>query len=978
MDQPDPNKQEWSRLEALFDQAIAATAPERSALLARLRADEPALCTRLEQLLNADAAAGALDVPLETAMGDILQSASFSPGTRVGQYRIVREVGRGGMGAVYLAERADGAYEQQIALKVVRASAVAGLLERRFLRERRILARLDHPHIARMLDAGVTEAGIPWLAMEFVKGEPITAWIASHNVPLADRLRLFLEVCAAVQFAHRNLVVHRDLKPGNILVDAEGRARLLDFGIARLLDDAAAEGVTRTEHLLLTPEYAAPEQIRGEPASTASDVFALGAVLYELLTGQKAVRLASNDIAEILRASEAEPIPPSRVADLPPARRAELRGDLDAIVMKALSRDADRRYGSVETFATDLRRHLANQPIEAQADSWWYSTTKFVRRHRVGVAASVAVVLAVTAGLVGTVWQSYRRGLEARKAEEVKTFALSLFSGADPARARGSELTARELVAEGSTRIEREFAHEPAVKAEVLTFLADIHEKLGEADKALPLTGEALTLLNVAGSTDATLTGNALQVQGRALVSSGKAEDGVARLKEALALHRSDDAQAAVAEDLDQLAIAMRQGGKLDDSRRFTQQAFEIRERLLGPEHPEVATSLNNLGVLAREAGDYPAALKYYERARAIREKELPPDHPDLVVSLNNLGALRFAQGDYAEAEKDFARVLELDRRIYGEKHQMTIGAANNYASSLLLQAKYAEAEPILLNVLDYWRSTAGADHPNALATLSNLASTYRGMGNSAKASPLYLQLIDGWTRVAGPKHPNLAVAHFHLGTILLERGEVDAAEEHLRTSLAIRLEARGDKHPEVADSLRELANLALYRGKIDEAAELSERALAIQKAALDANHPLYAATLIVRGRVLRVKGDYPAALEVERQGLSILRAKFAADHPDVARAMLELGRTQFLASQWDEAQQDLTEARRVLALRFGEGSWRVADADSWLAANMSALKQPGARARLTAARRVLERQLPASHPARVDNTRLAAGIGNT
>ena len=978
MEQPDPSKKEWPRLEKLFEEALDATGEERSALLANLRAEDPALCARLQKLLSADAAGGALDAPLEASMDSILQSGGFPPGARVGQYRVVREIGCGGMGAVYLAERADGAYEQQVALKVVRASASAGLLERRFLRERRILARLEHPHIARMLDAGVTEAGIPWLAMEFVKGEPITAWVDSHSAPIAERLWLFLEVCSAVQFAHRNLVVHRDLKPGNILVDSDGRARLLDFGIARLLDDADVEGSTRTEHLMLTPEYAAPEQIRGEPASTASDVFALGAVLYELLTGEKAVRLASNDIAEILRASEAERIPPSRVTGLPPARRAELRGDLDAIVMKSLSRDADRRYGSVETFAADLRRHLAHQPIEAQADSWWYSTAKFVRRHRTGVAASVALVLAVTAGLVGTVWQSHRRGLEARKAQEVKTFALSLFSGADPARARGAELTARELVAEGSARIEREFAHEPAVKAEVLTFLADIHEKLGEADKALPLTGEALTLLNVAGSTDATLTGNALQVQGRALVSSGKAEDGLARLREALTLHREVGAEAAEAEDLDQLAIAMRLGGNLDESRKYTRQALEIRERLLGPEHPEVATSLNNMGVLAREAGDYPAALEYYERARAIRDKVLPPDHPDLVVSLNNIGALRFAQGIYPEAEKDFARVLELDRRIYGEKHQMTIGAANNYASSLLLQAKYSQAEPILLNVLDYWRSTAGADHPNALATQSNLASTYRGMGDSARAIPLYLQLIDGWTRVAGPKHPNLAVAHFHLGTILLERGDVDAAEKHLRTSLSIRLEARGDRHPEVADSLRELANVALYRGDLGEAAQLADRALAIQKEALDAKHPLLAATLIVRGRVLRVKGDFPAALDLERQGLTILRAKFAADHPDVARALLELGRTQFLAGQWDAAQADLTEARRILALRFGEVSWQVADADSWLAANMNALKQPGARARLTVARSLLEKQLPASHPARVDNARLAAGMGNT
>jgi tetratricopeptide (TPR) repeat protein/predicted Ser/Thr protein kinase len=967
---------EWARIEALFEQAVAADAEARRGLLEKLRAEEPALCARVERLLEADAAAGVLDMPLGDAIGGMLETGAFAPGARVGNYRVVREVGRGGMGAVYLAERADGAFEQQVALKVVRAGALAGLLERRFLRERQILARLAHPNIARLLDAGVTEAGVPWLAMEYVRGEPITNWAAGHALSIAERVRLFLEVCAAVQFAHRNLVIHRDLKPGNIFVDGEGHARLLDFGIARLLDDAAAEGATRTEHLLLTPEYAAPEQIRGEAASTATDVFALGAVLYELLTERKAVKLASNDIAEILRVSALDAMAPSRVPDLPAGVGAQLRGDLDAIILKALARDAERRYGSVESLAADLRRHLAHQPIEAQPDSWWYSAGKFVRRYRTGVAATTAVALAVAAGLVGTAWQSHRRGLEARKAEEVKAFALSLFSGADPARARGEELTAKELVAEGATRIEREFANEPAVKAEVLTFLADIHEKLGEADKALPMTGEALTLLNVAGNPDKVLEGNALQVQGRALLAGGKAEDAKSRLEDALKLHRATGAELEASEDLDYLAIHARQGGKVEDSLAFTQEALAIRQRLLGKDHPRVAESLMNLGVLSREAGKYDDALAYYQSALAIREKVLPPDHPDMVITNNNLGALLLAQGRYADSEQSFRRVLELDRRIYGESHQITIGAMNNLGSALLLQAKYAEAEPILQDVLTYWRKNAGPEHPNALTTLNNLASTYRGAGQFDKARPLYEQLIVAWAKVGGPQHPNLAVAHHHLGTISLELGDTKGADEHLHAALDIRRAARGEKHPEFADSLRELGALALYRGEVAEADRLSARAIEIQKAGLDATHPLYAATLIVRGRVLRAQQNYTAAREVDNQALSILRGRFGDDHPDVARAALELGRADCLAARWDDAVREITEARRVLALRYGESSWRVADADSWLAAAMNALEQPGARERATAAAVALARDLPASHPARVDNARLVAGIG--
>lgn len=982
MTAPSSTSGRWQRIEALFDAALALPEGQREGYLAQECAGEPELRADVETLLRADQHEGLLDSPLDAVARGLLAGgcdevsavSTLADGTKVGPYRIVRELGRGGMGAVYLAERADGAYEQHVALKVVRASPVAGLLERRFLRERQILARLQHPNIARLLDAGVTEAGAPFLVMEFVSGEPITTWAEARSLAVEERLRLFLGVCAAVQFAHRNLVIHRDLKPSNVLVDADGRVRLLDFGIARLMEDSTPDGAgTRTDHLLLTPEYAAPEQIRGEPASTATDIYALGALLYELMSGHKAVQLASRDLAEILRAVNEDPPRLGHRTDVAPSLQRRLRGDVEAITHKALAKDAERRYGSVESLAADVRRHLDHLPVEAQPEGVWYRTAKFARRHFLSVSAVAAIVLAVAAGLVGTAWQGYNRSLEARKAEEVKAFVLGLFSGADPMRARGEELTARELVEEGTTRIEREFVDEPAVRAEVMTFLADIHEKLGEPDKALTLVDQALTVLGTSGSVDAAASGAQL-VKGRALLAKGELDAATNLFRTALAADRDAKRFSAVAESLDQLAIIGRQRGDLPGSRQLTQEAYEIRQRELGSEHPDVADSLNNLGVVSRESGDYEAALRYHEQALAMRRRVLPPDHPATGVSLNNLGALLFAQGRYAEAETYFRQVLELDTRVFGDAHPMTIGASNNLGSSLLLQAKYTEAEPVLLRVLDYWRKTAGAEHPNALVTLSNLASSYRGEGAYDKAEPLYARLIETWPKIVGPEHPNVAVAHYHLGTILLDRGALDEAEKHLRRSREIRRATRGDKHPEYADSLRELAIVALYRGRTTEAASLAAQALTLQRKALEAPHPALAATLLVQGRILRAEASVSAARAAEMEGLGMLRARLPADHPDIARALLELGRTQCAARQWPEAEQSLLEARGIFAQRFGEGSWRVADTDSWIAAATWTRDPSQSRRRLASATRVLNRDLPSSHAAVQDNRRLVAG----
>jgi serine/threonine-protein kinase len=403
------------------------------------------------------------------------------------------------MGTVYLAERVDGQFEQQVAIKLLKQGLPGEDARRRFLQERQILARLEHPGIARLLDGGVTAEGTPFFVMEHVEGRPVTAYCNEQNFGIEQRLRVFLEICDAVQYAHRNLVVHRDLKPSNILVDAAGRVKLLDFGIAKLLaegDDGAPAEATRSVLRAMTPEYAAPEQVRGDPVTTATDVYVLGVLLYELLAGQRPYRVGRGPISELERAIlEEEPLRPSARttggAGLPGIGPRELqrrlRGDLDGIVLKALEKEPERRYPSAEALATDIRRHLQGLPVSAHGDRLAYRTWKFARRHRLSMAAAGLGFLSLIGGLIGTTWQAQRAAREARKAEVVKDFLKSLFSASDPKEAQGKERTARQLLEDGARRIETELKDQPEVQSEVARLIAAVYRELGEYDRAAPL-----------------------------------------------------------------------------------------------------------------------------------------------------------------------------------------------------------------------------------------------------------------------------------------------------------------------------------------------------------------------------------------------------------------------------------------------------------------------------------------------------------
>ncbi|MEZ0335911.1 MAG: protein kinase, partial [Gemmatimonadales bacterium] len=608
----------WDEADRLFDQALELPPAERERWLDRT-CDDPALRRQVLDLLRADAAAERfLELDGWRLAAPLLEPAAESGhGLTIGPYRVLRELGRGGMGVVCLGERADGQFEQRVALKLIKRGMDSDEIHRRFLAERQILARLGHPHIARLLDGGVSAEGQPWFAIEYVEGKAITEHCSEHDLGVEERLQLFLKACEAVRYAHQHLVVHRDLKPSNILVTPDGQVKLLDFGIAKLLsqEPGAETGLTETGVRVMTPEYAAPEQVRGEPVTTATDVYALGTVLYELLTGQRAHRWESRTPGEMERiVCQIVPEAPSSVVD--GGRGKRLRGDLDTITLRALSKEPDRRYPTVEQLAADVRRHLAGQPVAARPDTWRYRATKFVARHRLGVAAAVAIVLSLLAGLGGTIWQARVAAerarvasAEAAKQRAVRDFLVQLFEASDPSQALGKELTASELLIRGRRNLDTALAGQPEVRAELLTVLGQVHRSLGQLSQADTLLGQAVALTrSLPGDVDRDLSAR-LTEWSDILVDLGKYDraDTLAREARDLLQGRGGD-DPALAQALRAVGNVVAAKGNPQQAESLAREALAIDLRHFGEGSREVAEGINSVGYAQWQAGDLAGA----------------------------------------------------------------------------------------------------------------------------------------------------------------------------------------------------------------------------------------------------------------------------------------------------------------------------------------------------------------------------------
>jgi tetratricopeptide (TPR) repeat protein len=814
------------------------------------------------------------------------------------------------MGTVYAVRRADGLYEQRAALKLLRRAADDPASRERFRRERQILARLEHPAIARLLDGGVAPDGRPFLVLERVDGQPITRWCDERSAGVEERVRLFVSVLEAVEHAHRNLVVHRDLKPSNIFVDDDGRAKLLDFGVAKLLEEELDGDLTRTRAPApLTPQYAAPEQVTGQPVTTATDVYALGLVLYELLAGARPYRLASDSALELERQIVGgTTAPPSSAAarggadaaaqrgSTPQRLARRLSGDLDAVVLRALAKEPERRYRSAGELRRDLEAHLAGRPVEARPDSAAYRARKFVRRHRLGVTAAAAVALALLAGLAAlgyAVVESRARLVEARRAEAIKDFLVKTLAETDPAQGARPERTLAEVLEAGERRLTTELADQPATRAELALTLGTVERNLGHYERAEKLLGEARTLTESEYGAESPQTGRVLLAVGDLYYWRDEYPQAEATHRQALKIFAA--AGPAYRDELANahynVGAALRQMGRFEEAIAEEQLSLAIDRQLHGPESLDAADGEEGLALLLHSAGRDREGLPLAEHALAVRRARLAADHPKIASALETAGLIDGELGEFEAAIRELREALAIRRRAYGEEHPQVVESLNGLASTLLDAGRTEEAigvrrEAYALATKVY----AGVDSSLA-AEANNLAVLCYRLRDWACAESGFRDALAAWRRVHGPQHPHVASAVNNLGMTLLARGRPGEALSDVEEGLAIRRQVFGEESSDVAQSLRNLGLVELALHRVAEARRALEECVELSRRVYPERHPRLAEALAARAELELAEHRGADAVRDLEEAVAIRTEKLGADNPLTEQARAALAR---------------------------------------------------------------------------------------
>ena len=864
----------WQQIQSLFEQLLDTGEPERGAHLARACGDDIELRSSVESLLKSDERRGD---SLKAAIGEAAESLLEDHqdrliGTRIGPYRVVSILGHGGMSTVYRGERDDAQYRQTVAIKVLQHATLHPRLRSRLHSERHILATLDHPSIARLIDSGDLEDGTPYLVMEHVDGESIDVYCDTRTLFVRERLELFVQVCAAVQYAHRNLVVHRDIKASNIFVTEEGSPKLLDFGIAKLLAPESLSHtlpVTRLQERILTPENAAPEQVLGRPITTATDIYALGVLLYQLLTGRSPYRLLSYSQLQLERAiCMDDPVRPSqmvvsklsgendvdrsRVSDrrgLSPQRlRARLSGDLDAIVSMAMRKEPDRRYPSVEALADDLNRHLLGQPVRARHGDWRYNTAKFLRRHLLAVG-SVAVVflgLALFAGAM--LWENHRIELardataqERDRAQQVSAFLVDVFSQADPFNAQGKEPTAKDLLDRGAEKIKGNLSLQPEVRAQLLESIGLAYRRQGLSERAIPLFEQAVAIRRQERPLDSGHIAVALANLARALTDAGHLISAEAYLDQAVTLSESGGDSHAVetADILAQFGIFALYA-KSDPARasELFGKALNMYRNAIGSRNLQVAATLNGLADAAVWVSDYPLAEHYEREALSIFQETVSRNHPDNAVALETLGSILTQRGKYAEAEQVLNESLQIERNVFGTGNSRIAQTEADLGVLYDREGDTARAIAATENALKITRDRLGPNHYMTGYYIDSLANLFLKANDLPAAEADARQALAVYALSLPARHLYVASTHQLLGEVLLRRGSLAAAEAELRAASDMNAGLAGADSWRTARSEASLGWVLIQRGKAAEGEPMLVAARSKLLAKLGSQHP--------------------------------------------------------------------------------------------------------------------------------------------
>jgi len=863
---------EWRQVKDVFFEVLEKPQAARADFLREVCGADSGLRAEVENLLAAHFESESfIENPAFEVASVFKPNDAANPAEKhFGNYKIIREIGAGGMGAVFLAERSDGEFEQQVAVKIIRQSIADKQITNRFKRERQILASLNHPNIARLLDGGITPDGLPFLAMEYVEGLPVNEFAETRNLSVEERLELFLQVCAGVAFAHRNLIVHRDLKPSNIFVTKDGAPKLLDFGLAKLLDESLDAEQTQTAFRALTPAYASPEQLKGETITTASDVYSLGVVLYELLTGERPFHFKNPSLEEAVHVvCDSDPIRPSEAAkgdskitnyelreatngarqtetrDEKPHPKSKiqnlksLKGDLDTIVLQALRKEPERRYKSVPEFAEDIERYLQGLPVKARPNTFTYRAEKFFSRNIIAVAASLLILLTLIGGITATAWQARASRIErdAAQREKVKAERVSAFLegmlGSPAVSEKGRDVKVIDVLDESAQRIGTELADQPEVLASVEHTLGFSYGQIGNIDASIAHTKTSMDLTAQVYGEQSVQYAFVANEYANILYSKGDYADSEKFCRQSTEIFRQigEGESKEVANNLILLGLLLADKGQLDEAEQTYAESLDIFRKVGLIETQAAGSDLNNLGHLNAQKGDYDKAERYYKEAVAISRKQ--PDafsQVSLATALQNLGAVYKQKGDYAQAEPLIREAVDLRRKLLGERHPHVAIAQCHLSDLFYRQGEYDKAIAEAQSALELQRAVLPAGHADIARSLVALGQALTAKGEATRAEPFLREAVEIRTKTLTSGSPLLSAAKSALGECLAAQGKFQEAEPLAVGSYEALEASQGAKSFETIEALNRAIELYEKWNKSEEAERFRAQLFDAQK----------------------------------------------------------------------------------------------------------------------------------------------------
>jgi eukaryotic-like serine/threonine-protein kinase len=791
------------------------------------------------------------DGQAEVIVGSIGLSEATA-GTAIGPYHLLQKIGEGGMGEIWLAEQKQPV-RRRVAIKLIKAGMDTREVVTRFESERQALALMDHPAIAKVFDAGSTPQGRPYFAMEYVTGIPITDYCDKHKLSMRQRLELFVAVCDGVQHAHQKAILHRDLKPSNILVgevDGKPAPRIIDFGVAKATSQSLTANTmfTRVGAIVGTPGYMSPEQAdsAGADVDTRTDVYSLGVILYELLVGALPHDFSKTPMDEFQRRlrDEDAPRPSTKLRTLgdqsdvaaqnrgadPPALSRQLRGDLDAITLKALEKERSRRYATASELGADIGRYLRNEPVLARPASALYRARKYIRRHRIGVAISATAAVLLISAAVAQTFELRRIRRERDRADRVTAFMTGMFKVSNPSEARGNDIKAREILDKASKDIDSGLAKDPELQAQMMQVMGKVYESLGLFSKADSLLSRSAAI--------------------RKRVLGAKNSETLRSMKD--------------------LAGVLNEESHYPEAEKLSRETVESRRQTLGSEHRDTLESMTQLALILNNEGRFPEAEKLHREVVEVA-KRVFGDQDKVTRSAQQNLAIDFAyEGKYQEAEKTFREVLEVERRTLGPDHPDTLGAVNNLAAILQVERRFPEAEKLYLDTLEAKRRVLGPEHPETLLSMGNLGLVLANEKRNGEAEKLFRETLEIKRRLLGPEHRSTLVTMGNLADVLSGEGQYVEAEQLVRQTLATERRALGPDHTDTLVTLYSLANLLKNEKRYAESERTFHEALEGRRRALGIGHPDTAATAYDLACVLALDGKRDEAFA---------NLKFALEH---------------------------------------------------------------------------------------------------